>query len=297
MTGSLKAATLSLAVLAAAALAASAAESRTWTTAAGIRFTMSDRALAAARDGREIFSTTALLAEKRREFDADVEERARELLAPDPPEYGEPIADATISYRPLSVVGPLVSLEVAGGGYSPGAAHPYGFQIIEVIDVTRPDAKPSLLDYYEERALVEALAADPWIRRVGAAAEAPLPRTSLSALAAALNDASPGAEEGDVGCSLDAFFSVRLVHSFAFHHRAGDKVAVRIGIPYAHEVCRGEMHEVGLLLPIPAALRAELARADKREAGFLAKDAPAAPPYQEKFEADLRDVARRLKAR
>ncbi len=293
----MKAVSLSLVAVAVAALAGYAAETRTWTTTSGIRFTMSDRALAAIRDGREVFSTTALLAQQRREFDADVEERARELLGPDPTEYPEPVADETVSYRPLSVVGPLVSLEVASGGYSPGAAHPYGFQIIEVTDVSRPDAKPSLLDYYEERTLVEALVADPWIRRVGAAAEAPLPRTSLSALAAVLNDASPGAEEGEVGCSLDAFFSVRLVHSFAFHHRVGDKVAVRIGIPYAHEVCRGEMHEVGLLLPIPAVLRGELARAEKREAGFLAKDAPAAAPYKEKFEADLRVVAQRLKAR
>ena len=283
--------------VAAAAAVAVAADSRTWTTATGIRFTMSERELVAVREGREVFSTTTLLAGQKREFDTDVEERARELLAPDPPDYGEPIADATIAYRPLSVVGSLVSLEVTAGGYSPGAAHPYGHQAIEVVDVSRPDAKPSLLDHYEERTLVEALLADPWIRRFGAAADAPLPRTSLAALVEALNDAQPAAQDGEENCDLDAYFGTALARSFAFHHRAGSRVAVRIGIPYAHEVCRGTMHEVGLLLPIPPALRAELERAEKREAGFLGKDAPAAAPYKGSWEADLRDVARRLKAR
>lgn len=290
-------------VLLLAVLAPSGAKpepARSWTLASGIRFEMSARELRASRAGATLFSTTALLEERKREFDADAEERARELLAPDPPEHAEYIDDAAIAYRPLSVVGPLVSLLVTGGGYSPGAAHPWAFETIEAIDVTRRGAKPSLLDYYTERQLVDALQADPWIRRFRDPDRPPAPASTLAALTAALNEARGAigvAEDGP--CPNDAYFSEDLVRNFAFHHLEGRRVAVRIGISHGSEICRGTMHQVGLLLPVPAALRADLERAAKREAGFLAQDAKAvgAPAYSGDWEVDLRALARQLAPR
>jgi hypothetical protein len=256
---------------------------------------MSARELRATRDGATLFSTAALLEAAKREFDADAEERARELLGDDPPAYGEYVLNARTALRPLSVVGPLVSLHVAGDGYAPGAAHPYAYQTIEVTDVTRTGARPSLLDYYTERQIVGALEADPWIRKFrDPEAKA---ASTLAELTAALNDARGGGDDGEPTCALDAFFDPDLVRAFAFHQLEGGRVAVRIGIPHGAEICRGTFHQVGLLLPIPPALRAHLARAARREAGFLGKDGPAmgAAEYAAAWEVDLRVLARSLK--
>jgi hypothetical protein len=284
-----------------ALLAPAAAEtSRTWTLPSGITFEMSARELRAARGGVTLFSSAALLAEQKRAFDADAEERARELLGPDPPEYPEPVLNVRASFRPLSVVGPLVSLLATGDGYAPGAAHPYAFQSIEVIDVSRPGAKPSLLDYYGERELVAALLADPWIRRFRDPDAPARPAATLAEVAAALNDGRGAMGEGaEASCDDDAYFSPDLARAFAFHHREGGRVAVRIGIPHGAEVCRGAFHQVALWLPVPAALRADLRRAARREAGFLARDAPAmgASEYSAAWEIDLRVLARTLNAR
>ena len=266
-----------------------------WQLRSGIRFEMSAGDLRASRGATALFSIAALLAERKREFDADNAERARELLSPDPPDLGEAISDATITYRPLSVVGPLVSLRVSTGGYSPGAAHPYAHETIEVVDVSGADAKPSLLEYWPERAVVASLRADPWVRRfLDPDAVAPKGET-LAMLTAALNDGRDGVEvDDDDPCRTDAWFSEDLARSFAFHHLEGGRVAVRIAVPYATEVCRGTMHEVGLLLPIPDALRDDLARAADRRAGFLARDAGDAPRYSASWETDLRALARTL---
>jgi hypothetical protein len=55
----------------------------------------------------------------------------------------------------------------------------------------------------------------------------------------------------------------------------GDRVAVRIALPYRHEVCRGQMTQLGLDLPMPDRLRAELVQAAGQRAGFLLRDLPA----------------------
>jgi hypothetical protein len=286
-----------------AAVAGSGAEAsstRAWSLPSGVRFEMSARELRASREGATLFSTAALLAERKREFDADAEERARELLGDDPPAHPDFEHSASITYRPLSVVGPLVSLLVTGGGYAPGAAHPYAFQSIEVVDVTRPDAKPSLLDHYTERQIVRALEADPWIRWFLDPDRDADGFPTLAALAAALNDGVEAREVDEENpCLHDAYFGAELVRAFAFHHREGGRVAVRIGLSHASEVCRGTMNQVGLLLPIPVALRADLARAAKRAGGFLARDAQGrgAREYSGSWAVDLRDVARRLAPR
>jgi hypothetical protein len=95
-------------------------------------------------------------------------------------------------------------------------------------------------------------------------------------------------------CALDAWFSEHLVRSFAFHHVSGDRVAIRVGIPYATEVCRGTLHQIGLLLPIPEALRQDLERARTGEAGFLMADREGhgALELSASWEIDLRDLAR-----
>ncbi len=60
----------------------------------------------------------------------------------------------------------------------------------------------------------------------------------------------------------------QVKRAVAFHHLEGDKVAVRIAFSYASEMCRGRKFVVGVLLPIPAALKPALERAEKHEQGL-----------------------------
>ncbi len=69
------------------------------------------------------------------------------------------------------------------------------------------------------------------------------------------------------------FFDDDLLNNFAFYSVQDDKVAVRISLSHAAEVCRGQITQIGLLLTIPESLKAQLHQAQNRKAGFLMKDA------------------------
>lgn len=79
------------------------------------------------------------------------------------------------------------------------------------------------------------------------------------------------------GKSYPLCFSMNkdMLTSFAFNHVEGDKIAVRIGLP-GNGLCRENLTQIGILLPIPRMLKnaAEDARIGK--GGFLMEKAPKA---------------------
>lgn len=273
-----------------------AAAVREWTVpGTGLRFEMSSQDLLARKDaGPVLFSMQAILTAQKEEFDEDARERARELLGPDPPTFAEYESTSQVTLEPLSVVGPFVSYYEGGGGYSPGAAHPYSYRQIQVREVSGAGTA-SLLSLYEEKTIVEALKADPWVRRF--ADEEAAAATTVKDLVDHLSPSNVTDPPED--CSTDAYFSADLVEHFAFHHLEGNRVAVRVGILYGSEVCRGTLHQVGLLLPIPEALREHLARAARREAGFLMKDVKAMGPprYSASWSVDIKALSKSLRPR
>ena len=283
---------LALLVMASAAHAG-AGEARRWEAArAGLTFELTSddlRAWRAGQQGAPVFSVRQLLAADEARFRADAEERAREA-ATAAFSYPEPIASAFSAYAPLSAVGSLVSLLETSEGYSPGAAHPWASRAIVARDAARGGEPASLLDLYSERQIVEALAADPWILGFEPAPAAGPRPASLQQLVDVLNAAAWDAARAAESCDRDAHFGVELVHGFAFHHLDGDRVAIRIGIPHASEVCRGTLHQVGLLLPVPEGLREELEAARRSTAGFLMADRErlGAPEISGHWEVDLR---------
>ncbi|MCB9751500.1 MAG: hypothetical protein H6713_16115 [Myxococcales bacterium] len=130
----------------------------------------------------------------------------------------------------LSVVDGVVSYRVVVGGYC-GGAHPFAWDSFRTLRLST-GAPARLHELFPRAEIDAALAADSFVQ---------------------------GVREGDSGdCSRSYFLpdSDRL-ENFAFHHRAGDRVAVRLGLSHNIEVCRGQLAEVGLLLR-PSA---ELARA------------------------------------
>ncbi|MBU8897264.1 hypothetical protein KRR26_16740 [Corallococcus sp. M34] len=236
------------------AAAPAPAPARTWkVSGTDVTFEMSARDLRGLRGGKEVFGLKSREAAFRAGFQ---------------PEPGEDLSnwEGAESFEVLSVVGPWVSYEHSVSGYT-GGAHPYASITYVTEDVTKGKDAFSLLAVFPEKDVVAALKADPFVRKhIGDAAALKQAQT----VEALLESLVPGEDCVGFAYGLDP-----VKRSVAFHHIEGNKVAVRIAFGYDNESCRGSKFVVGLLLPIPAALRPALDRAAKREEGFLMKDAKA----------------------
>jgi hypothetical protein len=177
------------------------------------------------------------------------------------------------AFRVLSVVGSVVSLEEAW--YCDcGGAHPIAYAGFVAYDLARstpdrPDTA-SVTRLVDEAPLVRALSAD---RVVRAALDSAGVR-EVGTLAALLDTARWIGVEVDKPHEQDCWFAMGdgFPGHFALHHVEGDRVAIRFSLSHDVEICRGRMVQVGVLVPIPSRLRADLAAAEGRTAGFLMKD-------------------------
>ncbi|AGC47113.1 hypothetical protein MYSTI_05837 [Myxococcus stipitatus DSM 14675] len=236
-------------------LFATPAGPRTWTVSGpDVTFEMSSEDLRGLRKGQEVFG---------------LQSRKAEFLEGFKPAENTDTSnwEGMQSFRVLSVVGPWVSYEQSEGGYT-GGAHPYAGTRYVTRDVTKGPDGFSLLDVFGEEEVVKALKADAFVRKhVTDAAAFKKART----VADLMESLVPGQECVGFEYGLEA-----VKHAVAFHHLERGKVALRIAFGYANEVCRGSKFVVGLLLPIPPALRPALEKAARREEGFLMKDHKAA---------------------
>jgi hypothetical protein len=246
-------------VVTVALFAAAPAQPLSWkVTGSDVTFEMSGKDLRALRGGSEVFG----LQSRKKAFLAD--------LAVDPDDDRDPsLWEAHESFSVLSVVGTLVSYETSNEGFT-GGAHPYAHRGYATEDVTKTGPARdtfSLLKAFPEKDVLKALKADGFvkkhIREEKAFADAKTVKALLESLDA--GEDCVGFEYG-----LD-----NVKNAVAFHHLEGDKVAVRIAFGYYAEMCRGNMFVVGVLLPIPVALKPALERASTRQEGFLMKDAKA----------------------
>lgn len=164
----------------------------------------------------------------------------------------------------LSVVGPIVSYQDAT--YCDcGGAHPSADTIFMTLNTQHPDKMPQLTDFFPENILLAALLKDKVVQDALRASDHPMPKT-LSDLKGVLYSLD--------NFSKDYRFDEAFLSHFAFHHIDGNKVAVRIGLPYATEVARGRITQIGLLLPIPESLKVTLNAAASQLQGFLMRNAP-----------------------
>ena len=284
-------------------VSAAGAERRTWKVdPPGVTFevTASDlRAWTGETTAAPAFSVAALLAAEKKEFDAYAKELAQGLAGPDAPSYADYTMASSVTIEILSIVGTLVSYRESGGGDTPGAAHPSGYDVLRVRDVLRPEATPSLLDLYPEAQIVKALKADPFVRKFGNPEKGFARAASLEGLVAALDrdwarENSEDSEDSENECGFEVSFDPSMVRSFFFHHVEKDRVAVRMPIAPANEWCNRTAgpQQIGLLLPIPANLRDPLLQAQGGKAGLLAADRKAAgsPSYSDSWEVDIRTL-------
>ena len=282
---------------------AQAADARRWTVEPeGVTFeaAASDfRAWKGAATGAPAFSVAALLAQRKKEFDDYAQEQAREREGPDPPQYGLSISDETVTFEVLSAVGPILSYREMSGGYTAGTAHPTGYTLVGVRDLSRADASPRLLDLFPEKQVVAALKADRWIRKFANPEGGFARATSVAELVAALDPdwAQENVTGDEPDCSLDVSFGEGFGGMFYFHHVEKGRLAVRILVAPGSEWCNrlAQTQEVGVLLPIPDALRAHVAKAERGEAGFLAANRKAFGPlkYEGSWEVDIQTLVRK----
>src|SRR5262245_3032404 len=88
-----------------------------WKTDAGLHFQLTDSDLSVSNEtGNNVFSMQKILQDEEKQFNADSEETARELLGDDPPEFAEPIATHSVTLQPLSVAGTIISYQQSSGG-------------------------------------------------------------------------------------------------------------------------------------------------------------------------------------
>src|SRR2546423_8529618 len=154
------------------------------------------------------------------------------------------------------------------------AAHPGGETRFVAVDLSKPAGVrrgsdetllpgnvAKLTDYFPAGEIHKALMADPIMQKALAGKR---PRT-LAELLKLIGEAFPTVAEDEKSCYM---LDTDLLTRFAFHHVEGNKVAVRLGLSGAG-VCRYNLTQVGLLLPIPAALQQALAQAEAGSEGFL----------------------------
>jgi hypothetical protein len=176
-----------------------------------------------------------------------------------------------IKVRALAWIPPFLSLREETYQSCPGReAHPGGetrFTTLQLNADRQKLAGPrptSMTDFFDAAVLSRALRADPLIVKA-LGKNAP---NDLTELVRALAETPPVLD--DPQCYS---FPDDLLSRFAFHQREGSRVTVRIGLPGAGP-CRYALTEIGLSLPLPAALATERTGSSDDYSGFWAAHAP-----------------------
>lgn len=196
----------------------------------------------------------------------DVEPWANEVVL-----YGDSklldCEDEVLRGRVLSTVGALVSFETYHSFYCEGAASSRAIRRFQTIDL-RTGQEVDIRLLVPDSVLVAALKQNKVIRE-------------------SLEQPSSWIEEVDIEDFPDLYSIIEwhgggceigfgdLGTSFAFHHRRGDQIAVKFGLSHGCEVMGVRLTQVGVYLPIPAILAAELAHAEAQ--GYLMADLTGEP--------------------
>ncbi len=200
--------------------------------------------------------------------------------------------DFQLSYKILSFVGPYLSIQ--NSEYCDcGGAHPSAAVAFQAIDLSKSDASKqpsaSLNDVFPEPGILAALEHDKVVAATLSALKI-APPSNLKELVDALKFQSFQVGE------CDFTFGENLLQNFSFYDVRDDKVAVRIGLPHGSEVCRGQITQLGILLPIPAALSSDLAAAKQKKAGLLMIDAGSRKEVEFDFNNEAKTASHKKKA-
>jgi hypothetical protein len=163
--------------------------------------------------------------------------------------------DAQYTYRVLSAAGPYLSIE-KGEYCDCGGAHPSEAVQFLAIDLDKSSpgkwvAAP-LTAIFPEQSIFAALSHDAVVAKALGSEKKP---DSLAALIDVLQDATTKVKD----CEFE--FPPKLLTQFAIYNVKAGTAEIRLSLPPAAEVCRGQMTQLGLSLAIPERQRAVFSRA------------------------------------
>jgi hypothetical protein len=196
---------------------------------------------------------------------------------PDSDDTTDPECTEEYDFRILSLVGSILTLEQRHYSYCEGLPHPSVFTGYHAIDLARTERdgvvenegseilgrEIALTQVFAEEEVVRALLADRLVRKRLAENASQAEPTTADALVKQL--------EGGAECEYA--FEPDMLRRWAIHHVAGDSVAVRIGLSHGCEAAQGKLTQIGIMLKIPAALRADLDAASRGTRGILMREA------------------------
>ncbi len=205
---------------------------------------------------------------------------------------GPMLCNETDDTKLLSMVGPILSYEFHSSGECSRAAHPFGQTSWHAVDLRRqnPDfaygndyqlGEPAkLTDFFRKEDLHAALIKDKVVQKaLSSIGVKPSAVKSLDELIKAVGSGIPyvddaNQESSSKNSALCFNLNKDMLSNFAFDHIInGNKIAVRIGLS-GTGVCRENLTQIGILLPIPSSFRQAAADASSRKAGFLMENRP-----------------------
>ena len=232
-----------------------------------IRWTTSDVEVLA-NDGKQVFSSRALALEEYKSFGRTA---------------SEPPCQFTRKFAILSVVGPFLTYRYDDERFCEDWAH--SDDTIRVVTLnlkssgqsTGGSAPPktgmetTLNQIFPADELRDALYADRLVRQALDASDVGTKPANLDDTVQAIASSLTGSDK----CTFQ--LGTEFLSGFSLHHYEGDKVAVRVFLVEGLDtICSAEGYvtQLGLLLHVPSAEWKEwLQKADRREEGFLMKDA------------------------
>jgi hypothetical protein len=147
----------------------------------------------------------------------------------------------------ISLAGPYLSVRDNSYTSCRQEAHPSVAEQVNLYDL-RNGNLVSAGDLFSEGALLNALVKDPVLAKGMQRKPA-----RLSALRAALPE--EGVAAGNTPCTF--LLPEDFLERIALHHVEGGQVAIRMSLEPAVGVCRGVTADLGLLLPMPEAIKGE----------------------------------------
>lgn len=169
----------------------------------------------------------------------------------------EPGSYLEANARVKSVVGGIMSLEYTSYYNALHSAHPGGETRYVAINLAKPAQPVKLTDMFPEADVLKALLADPQVKAMLKQAGVKQAPKTLDALFQAIGFGTVPTRDHIYSFSAD------VLSQFAIHHVEGNSAYVRLGMPSASGADRYAFGQLGLKLPIPAALRPAFAEAQR----------------------------------
>lgn len=183
----------------------------------------------------------------------------------------------TLKFSLLSLVGSVLSYEENESAYcgrngGAGWNHPADQIHYRVIDLSQMSKQISLPNFFSEDSVMKVLLADATVKDALSRVRDLVQPKTVADLAKAIIQGSeiyPVRSTPEAPKECGFVFPEHPWTEFAFHHLEKGNVAIRLSLVPNSGACHSAHSQLGILLPVPDALKGPLAAAQTRRQGFL----------------------------